>query len=147
MLIYQVLSCCSFNEQPFLRDKRVNTLKMQRNVKLFDSLKNSLSLWVRKTQEQNMARFFFTPKPKAFNVEPRYWDPKKEERENRERRIKAEMGIKDDDGSYRPHISRGEFKKGMMQGKWSLKTQRRRSNTRLLIIVALLILLLYFMFR
>lgn len=94
-----------------------------------------------------MAGFFHTPKPKSFIVEPRYWDPKKEERENRERRIKAEMGIKDEDGTYRPYISKGEFKKGMMQGKWSAKKQRRRSNTRLLVIVVLLVILLYLMMR
>lgn len=102
---------------------------------------------VRKTQKQNMARFFYTPKPKAFNVEPRYWDPKKEERENREQRIKTEMGIKDDNSRYRPFISKGEFKKGKMQGKWSIKTQKRQSNTRLIIIIALLVLLLYIMLR
>jgi hypothetical protein len=91
-----------------------------------------------------MARFFFTPKPKQFNIEPRYWDPEKEKREARERRIKAEMGIKDKDGEYQPYISKGEFRKGLSKGKWSARSQRRKSNIRLLILIILLALLILF---
>ena len=35
-----------------------------------------------------MGGFFHTPKPKKFKIEPRYWDPEKEEREDRIKRIK-----------------------------------------------------------
>ena len=49
-----------------------------------------------------------------FNFKPRYWDPEKEEREARERRIKAELGISDDDNhTYIPNM-RGKFT-GMYQ--------------------------------
>jgi hypothetical protein len=98
-------------------------------------------------QQIAMAGFFHTPKPKAFNVDPRYWDPKREERENRERRIKAELGIKDEGDNYRPYISKGEFRKGMSQGKWSANAQRRRSNTRLLVLIVLLGVLVYLLMR
>ena len=94
-----------------------------------------------------MAKFFYTPKPKNFKVEPRYWDPEKEKREARERRIKAEMGIKNEDGTYQPYISKGDFRKGLSKGKWSARSQRRRSNTRLLILVVLLAALLYLMLK
>jgi len=90
---------------------------------------------------------FQTPKPRQFKVEPRYWDPKKEKREARERRIKAELGIKDEDSSYVPYIGKGDFRKGFSDGKWNVKVQRRRSNTRLLIIVVILAMLIYFMLK
>ena len=94
-----------------------------------------------------MAKFFNTPKPKKFHIEPRYWDPEKEKREARERRIKAEMGIKSEDGTYHPYLSKGDFRKGLSKGKWHAGTQRRRSNTRLLVLIVLLGLLLYLMLK
>ena len=36
-----------------------------------------------------MARAFDKPKYKTFNITPRYWDPEKEEKQSRERRVKA----------------------------------------------------------
>ncbi len=94
-----------------------------------------------------MARFFHTPKPKSYNVEPRYWDPEKEKRDARERRIKSEMGLKDDNGSYKPFIGKGDFRKGLSKGKWSARNQRRKSNIRLLILIALLGLLVLFILK
>lgn len=94
-----------------------------------------------------MAGFFHTPKPKGYRVEPRYWDPEKEKRATRERRIKAEMGIREEGENYRPFISKGDFKKGLSKGKWSAGSQRRKSNTRLLVLVVILGLLLYLMLR
>ena len=38
-------------------------------------------------------RFIKLPGHKKFEYSPRYWDPEKEEREDRIRRIKQEMGI------------------------------------------------------
>lgn len=94
-----------------------------------------------------MAQFFHTPKPKPYRIEPRFWDPEKEKREARDRRIKAELGIKDDNQQYRPYISEGEFRRGLSKGRWSVHKQRRRSNARLLILVVLLGVLLYLMLR
>jgi hypothetical protein len=90
-----------------------------------------------------MANFFHIPKPKGFNIKPRYWDPEKENRENRERRINAELGIKEEGGGYRPYIGKGAFREGMSKGRWNSNKQRRKSNIRLLIIFLLLLLLLY----
>jgi hypothetical protein len=94
-----------------------------------------------------MGSFFQTPKPRNFKIEPRYWDPEKEKREARDRRIKAELGIPNEDGSYRPFIEKGEFSRGFSHGKWSVKQQRRRSNTRLLIIAIILFILIYFIMK
>lgn len=91
-----------------------------------------------------MAGFFNLPKPKAFKIEPRFWDPEKEEREARDRRIKAELGLNNDNSGYRPFIGQGEFRKGFSKGRWSADQQRRRSNSRILILVILIALLLYF---
>ncbi|HPR33884.1 MAG TPA: hypothetical protein PLK12_17410 [Prolixibacteraceae bacterium] len=94
-----------------------------------------------------MGSFFYTPKPKQFHVEPRYWDPKKEEREARERRIKAEMGIREEGESYHPNLRKGDFRKSLANTKWAPHIQRRRSNTRFLILLAILALLLYLMLK
>lgn len=94
-----------------------------------------------------MGNFFYTPKPKKFEIKPRYWNPEKEEREARERRIKAELGKEDGDSTYVPHI-KGEFRKGLSKGKWSAGSeQRRRSNVRVLIIIAIIVALVYWIFN
>lgn len=93
-----------------------------------------------------MGNFFHTPKAKQYNLQPRFWDPEKEEREKRERRRNAEMGAKNEDGSYQPYISRGEFRKGLSQTKWGSKNQRK-SKVRLLILVILLALMVYLILK
>lgn len=93
-----------------------------------------------------MAKFFHTPKPRKFNLQPRYWDPEKEEREARDRRINAEMGIKED-GDFKPHISKGDFRKGLSDGKWSVGAQRRKSNNRLVILFVIAAVLLWLMLK
>ena len=50
-----------------------------------------------------MFLIFKKPEYRRFNLKPRYWDPAKEEREERERRVKAELGLKDDDKTYIPN--------------------------------------------
>ena len=56
-----------------------------------------------------MFLIFKKPEYRRFNLKPRYWDPAKEEREERERRVKAELGLKDDDKTYIPNI-KGQFR-------------------------------------
>ncbi|MDA3930277.1 MAG: hypothetical protein PF541_15110 [Prolixibacteraceae bacterium] len=93
-----------------------------------------------------MAGFFHTPKPKKFDIKPRYWNPEKEEQEARKRRRNAELGIKEE-GEFAPHINKGEFRKGLSNGKWSAQSQRRKSNTRLLILVVIVAIAIYFMLK
>ena len=93
-----------------------------------------------------MAKFFHTPKPRQYDVKPRYWNPEKEDREARNRRINAEMGIKED-GEFKPHIPKGEFRKGLTKGKWNAQTQRKKSNSRLLLLIALVAAMVWYMLR
>jgi hypothetical protein len=96
-----------------------------------------------------IGRFFYLPGTKKFNITPRYYDPDKEEREDRERRIKEEMGIayekKDDLKNYRPNI-KGRFRMGQNGLTKSSENARRASNRRLIILIMILALIMYLFF-
>ena len=89
--------------------------------------------------------FFRQNKPREFNFIPRHYDADKEKREERLKRIKAEMGIKDDDEGkdYVPRIQ-----KGSMTNYFQQKKQRVQKWTliRLVVILLVLILISYFFF-
>lgn len=88
-------------------------------------------------------RFFKVPEPKRFNYQPLYWDPEKEEREDRVRRIKAELGQEVTFSKKSSTITRGSFR------QYSASSRRkagRESNLRLVIIAAALLLLAYILF-
>jgi len=88
-------------------------------------------------------RFIKLPRPKRFSYSPLYWDPEKEEREDRIRQIKQEMGINSGRDPNRTTIKRGSFR----QAKQKTKVKASRSsNIRLLIILAVLFLLAYLLF-
>lgn len=93
-------------------------------------------------------RFFKAPKPTQFHINYRYYDPKKEEREKRERRIKAELGQLDENEAHDYHSSiKGSFRSGGISGASSFAhKQRRTSNLRLAVILAILIAILYYFF-
>lgn len=62
-----------------------------------------------------MPSLFRKPGHQRFRVEPRYYDPVKEDIENRTSRIKAELGLKSDEdfnAGYSSQIS-GSFRKNM----------------------------------
>jgi hypothetical protein len=88
-------------------------------------------------------RFIKLPKHKTFNYSPRYWDPEKEEREERIRRIKQEMGIDVPSDPNRTTIRRGSFRQASQKAK---VRATRGSNIRLAIILAVLFLLAYLLF-
>lgn len=93
-------------------------------------------------------RFFSLPKAKQFKITPRYYDPEQEEREERERRLKDELGIpveKEEGKSYRPHI-RGQFRQAMRGPSKTTEDYRRKSNRRLLILILILSMIFYFVF-
>lgn len=82
-------------------------------------------------------------KPKGFNMVPRYYDPEKERREERVKRIKMELGIKDDDQAkgFVPTIQRGS-----MSNYFRQKTRKVQKYTliRTVVIIMLLGLIAYF---
>ena len=95
-----------------------------------------------------ICRFFHTPGNNKISITPRFYDPDKEERDERERRIKEELGIvdekKDDGKPYRPNI-RGQFRPS---GGWARSGEeaRRSQNRRLIWIIIVLALVLYLFF-
>ncbi len=96
-----------------------------------------------------IGKFFHTPGTKRFHITPRFYDPDKEEQDDRERRIKEELGIvdeKEDDGKpFRPNL-RGQFRASQgWQAKSSVKA-RKTSNTRLIVLILILSLIFYLFF-
>ena len=81
--------------------------------------------------------FFKRPQHKRFNLQPRYWDPAKEEREDREKRIKSELGIKDKNVPYTPNI-KGQMRKEFRHKYSDVNGTRQKSNFRLLIIFVII---------
>ena len=88
-------------------------------------------------------RFIKLPGHKKFEYSPRYWDPEKEERDDRIRRIKNEMGIDLPSDPNRSTIKRGSFR----QTRQKIKVRASRSsNIRLVVILAVLLMLAYLLF-
>lgn len=85
------------------------------------------------------ASFFKKPEYKRFNIQPRYWDPAKEERQDRERRMKSELGIKDENVEYIPNI-KGRMRSELRHKHMDTSSVRRSSNIRLLLIFIILAL-------
>ena len=81
--------------------------------------------------------FFKTAKPKAFEYKPLYYDPEKEEREQR----KKELGL----DTSSDHKS---FYKGELQRKWRRDRTTHKKNSRLRTTIYLIILLfaVYYIF-
>ena len=87
-------------------------------------------------------RFFRIPSHRQFNFFPRYFDPDKEELEERIQEAKKKYGLeeKNEDEPYVPHI-KGKMRSYFRQSKKS----KKQSNIRLLIIIAALFLLAYYL--
>lgn len=84
-------------------------------------------------------RFFKLPKYNEFNYIPRYYDPEKEARQERLKKLKQEKG-EFDDSEYTPLI------KGQMRRfHRSAKREKKVSNLRLLVILILLFLAFYYL--
>ena len=92
---------------------------------------------------------FSTPQARSFNHKPLYYDPAKEEREERERRIKAELGLLD--GDYTTTGIESRVKGAMRRGTPGLFEYRqkavRKSNRRLLVWIILLAAITFFMIK
>ena len=89
--------------------------------------------------------FFKRPEHKRFNLKPRYWDPAKEEREDREKRIKAELGMTDENDQYIPYI-KGRMKSELRHRHSDARGARQKSNFRLFVILIILLFAAYIYF-
>jgi len=87
--------------------------------------------------------FFKQYKPRGFNFIPRYYDPDKEAREDRVRRIKLELGIRDEGDDYVPSIQKGTMTNYFRQKE---KRVQRYTLIRLVVIILVLILISYVYF-
>ena len=96
-----------------------------------------------KQNSMGLPRFIKLPSHKRFEYSPRYWDPEKEEFEERVRQIKKEMGIEVSRDPNRTTIKRGSFRQVRQQTK--LKATRS-SNLRLVVILAVLFIIAYLIF-
>jgi hypothetical protein len=83
--------------------------------------------------------FFKTNKNRQFTYIPRFYDPKKEEMEERRKRL----GLDQSDGpvrEYRRGIMRGSFREALDSRK---KTNRSSSLRLVLILIILIVIVLY----
>lgn len=96
--------------------------------------------------------FFSSPRsPRQFEHKPIYWDPQKEKTEEREQRIKRELGIEEEDLTKYKSSIKGSFSQGTTHLKKSLdrgddERYRTSKNVKLaatLIILALVFWILY----
>ena len=96
-----------------------------------------------------VGKFFHTPNARRFNMTCRYYDQEKEEMNNREDRIKSELGLnknKEFNPNYRPNI-RGQFRNSMGMNSKSASDARKRSNTRLIFLIIVLSLAFFLILK
>jgi hypothetical protein len=87
--------------------------------------------------------FFKTPQHKRFEYAPRVWDPAKEEREERLKRIQKELGIIDNTSDGKPYVPniKGSFRKEYEQNKKSKTKIGYSEKIRSYIIIGTVLLL------
>jgi hypothetical protein len=94
-------------------------------------------------------KFFHLQKAKKFHVPYRFYDPDKEDRDDREMRIKQELGIPievDPDKPYTPTL-KGQFRQALGRSSKSAEDSRRNSNVRLITLIVILSLVMYLFLR
>ncbi len=94
-------------------------------------------------------KFFHLQKAKQFNIPYRFHDPDKEDREERERRIREEMGMAPppvvSNRLFKANV-KGQFRQSMGRSSKTAEEARRSSNLRLYILIAILTLVVYLVF-
>jgi hypothetical protein len=94
--------------------------------------------------------FYNVRKPRRFEYKPLYYDPHKEEMEERKLKVKRELGLEISKEEYKPQI-KGSFAHGTTHLKKSRQRgddtrSRQYKNVRLVLILSLLLLALWFFF-
>ena len=96
-----------------------------------------------------IGKIFHMPKRRQFNMPYRFYDPAKEEMQEREDRIKKEMGIhekKEFDENYRPNI-RGQFRRSLGESSKSMSDARYRSKSKLITFLIILAIAIFLFFK
>ncbi len=86
--------------------------------------------------------FFNIYKPKKYGYRFIYYDPKKEARKEREKRL-----AEGNDGEFKTSIHRGSFRDEAAKNKSSRSNQSVKSNIRLILILFVLLLLAYYLLK
>lgn len=94
--------------------------------------------------------FFKPPKHQKYQYIPRYWDPKKDDLDDRLQKHKGKEG-KNDVEAVKARLSKG-FTKGAGSGSFQIKAQMRaaetkRSNRLLVGVIVFLLFLTYLAFK
>lgn len=94
--------------------------------------------------------FYNVRKPRQFEHKPIYWDPRKEQMEERVRRIRREMGVEEVDENYKPMI-KGSFVAGTSHLRKSIERgddtrSRKYKSVKLLVALVVLGALLWYLF-
>lgn len=87
-------------------------------------------------------RLFRLPQHKQFTYEPIYYDERKEQLQERIRKIESEMGINKEEGEFKASLSRGSFSHFHARKR----KNQRYSSLRLVIILIFLFLVTYYLF-
>lgn len=87
--------------------------------------------------------FIKAPKPRRFVHKPIYYDPAKEERAEREERVKRELNGTPEGEEFKTTIKRGSFRRyryDMPEETGNMQRERRMANIRLVIIIVTLLI-------
>lgn len=91
--------------------------------------------------------FFKQRKPKTFEHQPIYYDARKEAREERIQKIKADMGVIDEKGpkkDFEKNI-RGSFREAVPGGSRTNRQQNSNKILRILVVLCVVIIIVYFL--
>lgn len=94
--------------------------------------------------------FYNVRKPRQYEHKPIYWDPRRENLEERERRIRRELGMEESLEDYKPQI-KGTFIEGTShlkknKAKGYDPRSRKYKNVKLILILVLLCVLFWVLF-
>ncbi len=87
---------------------------------------------------------FKQPEYRRFNLKPRYWDPEAEARKEREKRIRAELGLAEDGDEYIPDV------KASLQKEYAKRKSERLGaglgySTRLFMILIIILIAIFYL--
>ncbi|MDD2617942.1 MAG: hypothetical protein PHT87_04005 [Bacteroidales bacterium] len=91
--------------------------------------------------------FFKQRKPRKFDHQPIYYDAQKEAREEREQKIKAEMGLIEEKELKKnfDKTIRGSFREAVPGGSRTGRQQSGNKMLRILLLLLLIIIVVYFL--
>ena len=89
--------------------------------------------------------FFNLYKPREYGYRYIYYDPKKEARQEREKRLAEEQQGNAGGDEFKTTLRKGYLREMARKNKPDVAQQIRKSNIRLILILALLLILTYFL--